>query len=313
MAKVRVALIVGAGRSGSTLLCRLLGQHPSVFSVGELHLLWLALLREGYLCGCKDLLTDCSIWRKVLRHVFREEDRWSLAEVNRVEMLRRGVERLRYLPALFWPRLRSARFRADVSTYVSRLTSVYSAIQESTGASVIVDSSKSPLHALLLCESAEVQSTVIHLVRDPRGVAYSWGRSKKGLEWTESYGGTQSTVASSLIWLSSNIFSEALRTRAESYLLVRYRDLARSPERTVGTLLDKLGLMRPTVSYIDANTSVASLGLDHTVAGNPMRFEAGPIAIRPDEAWRDHLPAWKRLLVAGMTWPLLIRYNRGPG
>ena len=54
---------------------------------------------------------------------------------------------------------------------------------------------------------------------------------------------------------------------------------------------------------------VFDAGVDHTVSGNPLRFQAGTFEIRPDEEWRTALPAGKRRLVTALTWPLLKRYG----
>ncbi|MGH9024180.1 MAG: hypothetical protein ACRDV9_13950, partial [Acidimicrobiia bacterium] len=48
---------------------------------------------------------------------------------------------------------------------------------------------------------------------------------------------------------------------------------------------------------------------DHTVSGNPMRFQQGTIHLRLDEAWRAGLPKKQRMVVNAMTWPLQTRYG----
>ena len=51
------------------------------------------------------------------------------------------------------------------------------------------------------------------------------------------------------------------------------------------------------------------LGVDHTVAGNPMRFHQGPLALRLDEAWKSKLPQRDQRIVAAVTTPLRLRYG----
>lgn len=48
---------------------------------------------------------------------------------------------------------------------------------------------------------------------------------------------------------------------------------------------------------------------NHTVAGNPLRFERGAITVRPDVEWRAGLAPGARRLVTALTWPLLLRYG----
>jgi hypothetical protein len=52
-----------------------------------------------------------------------------------------------------------------------------------------------------------------------------------------------------------------------------------------------------------------TLGVDHTVAGNPMRFHQGPLALRLDEAWKSKLPERDQRIVAAVTTPLRLRYG----
>jgi hypothetical protein len=49
---VRVLYIGGLGRSGSTLLDRMIGQLPGFFSAGEIREVWQQGLRENRPCGC---------------------------------------------------------------------------------------------------------------------------------------------------------------------------------------------------------------------------------------------------------------------
>src|SRR3712207_200886 len=59
------------------------------------------------------------------------------------------------------------------------LERLYRAIQKVSGAAVIVDSSKRSTYAVLLSLLPFADLRVVHLVRDSRAVAYSWGRIKE--------------------------------------------------------------------------------------------------------------------------------------
>src|SRR5215204_7091410 len=59
------------------------------------------------------------------------------------------------------------------------LEQLYRAIQRVSGAGVIVDSSKRLTYAVLLSLLPFADLRVVHLVRDSRAVAYSWGRTKE--------------------------------------------------------------------------------------------------------------------------------------
>jgi hypothetical protein len=51
------------------------------------------------------------------------------------------------------------------------------------------------------------------------------------------------------------------------------------------------------------------VGVQHTVAGNPVRMQSGPVTLRVDDAWRGAMSARDRRLVTLLTFPLLARYG----
>jgi hypothetical protein len=165
---------------------------------------------------------------------------------------------------------------------------------------VVVETSKRAGDAALLRLVPGVEAHFIHLVRDPRAVAYSWRKRE-----ASGHGG----AATARDWLAFNFLDGAIRRRAGPHrsMRVRYEDFAARPRPTVETVLGLLGESVPSVPFQDDHTVV--LGSNHTVLGNPVRFTAGPIELRNDEAWRIHLPTSDRLAVTALTLPLLIRYG----
>src|SRR5205085_9377274 len=73
-APVRVLLIAGSGRSGSTLLANLLGSVPGVFSAGEMRYLFDRGLRDNRLCGCGVPFRECPVWTRILTAAGRGDD-----------------------------------------------------------------------------------------------------------------------------------------------------------------------------------------------------------------------------------------------
>ena len=55
----KVLYIGGFGRSGSTLVERILGQLPGFCSAGEIVFLWQRGLIDGQLCGCGVPVPEC--------------------------------------------------------------------------------------------------------------------------------------------------------------------------------------------------------------------------------------------------------------
>src|SRR5437870_4438917 len=101
MRPVRVLYIGGCGRSGSTLLDRMLGQVPGVCSLGELTHLWRGLLDNAE-CGCGAPIRDCPFWRAVGECAFGG---WQALDAVEMVRLQRSVLRQRYVPFMVAPAL----------------------------------------------------------------------------------------------------------------------------------------------------------------------------------------------------------------
>jgi len=170
---VRVLFVAGWGRSGSTLLDRMLGQVSGVFSAGELRDIWQRGVVEDRLCGCGEAFHSCPVWRKVGETAFGG---WDELDLPAVQRLRQRLDRPWSVPQLLASRV-SPSWDRDVAAYRAILARLYPAIAEVTGAQVIVDSSKIATFALLLRGIPDLDLRTVHLVRDPRGVVHSWRKA----------------------------------------------------------------------------------------------------------------------------------------
>ena len=65
---IKTAYILSAGRSGSTLLSRMLGAHPETFAVGEIsHLPKNIALNTTCMCGSP--VRECPVWNSVVKRM----------------------------------------------------------------------------------------------------------------------------------------------------------------------------------------------------------------------------------------------------
>ncbi len=111
--RLRVLYLGGLGRSGSTLIERLIGQLPGVCPVGELVHLWERGITAGERCGCGEPFRECPFWQQVGKAAFGG---WDEVEVSRVAALRARVDRNRFIPALARRDVRPGRRRNWTST-----------------------------------------------------------------------------------------------------------------------------------------------------------------------------------------------------
>src|SRR5438270_11044874 len=70
----KVLYLAGTGRSGSTLLARILDRNDGVFAAGELRYFWQRGLLEDRLCGCGEPFSRCPFWSEVMERAFAGED-----------------------------------------------------------------------------------------------------------------------------------------------------------------------------------------------------------------------------------------------
>lgn len=86
--KIHLLFILGLGRSGSTLLGRLLDNHPDVAGVGELLRLDQVVDHPGSKCSCGLLASECAVLTKQFEEipdaVKRNYKKWTPALLNKV-------------------------------------------------------------------------------------------------------------------------------------------------------------------------------------------------------------------------------------
>ena len=297
----RVAFIGGHGRSGSTLLGRMLAGVDGVCSVGELRNVWdVGVLRDRN-CACGSPFSQCEFWQAVGREAFGG---WDAETANTALGLRRQVDRVRAVPRL--SRGGDGDFDRAADTYAEMLASVYTAAAAVSGATVVVDSSKVPSTGYLMQRSSRLEPRVIHLVRDSRGVAFSWTK-------VVQRGDAERTMARStpartaLRWETFNLLTARLRSKGLPVRLVRYEDLVRDPRAEVSTLMEFLDVPQADLPFLEGET--ITLPLDHSVWGNPMRSSTGPQRLRLDAEWRSGLGRGQRALVSTISVGGLHRYG----
>lgn len=301
--KVKVLFVAGWGRSGSTMLDNLLGQLKGFFSIGEINCIWERNLLGEWMCGCGRPFRACPVWSEVMKAAFGGMDDIDAREMIR---LRDSGARTRHVPLMLTP-LGKPLLKRRVGEYLDNLEKLYGGIKAVTGSRVVVDSSKSPAYSYALDMVPSVDLYVVHLVRDPRAVAYSWQRKKKVDPKMEGLMVRYSPFRSSVIWSAWNIVTEAFWSRRPSrYLRVRYEDLVTDPEKTLGRIL---ALTDENVPLPHIKDREIELEATHTTSGNLSRFRTGTVELKPDEQWRGSMDVKDRELVAALTWPLRKRYG----
>lgn len=301
---IKVLYLIGKGRAGGTLLNNLLGQLEGFTAPGELPRLWTWGLTEGWRCGCGEPIADCPYWSKVISIIGAPPTavpsitRWQ----NEVMSWRSVPRMIKQRPGhIAWEPLRN---------YVEVQAKVYHAISHVSGADVIVESTRFPTAPVALDLVPGVETYLLHLVRDPRAVIYSWRRRKllsdrPGSPEMERFGALY-TMAS---WWSRTLLTEIVMRRSQRSrtMTVRYEDLIDDPAEYVSRIAAWVTGRSPDTTFIEDER--AYIDRTHTVGGNPDRLRSGVIRLEPDDAWKQDQPLWDRLAGTLLAIPLLKRYG----
>jgi hypothetical protein len=303
--RIKVLYVAGFGRSGSTLLGNVLGQVDGFVSVGEIRNIWLHGLIQNKVCGCGVSFKECAMWQPVLDEAFGGMDQ---VDPRRMIRLRESWARTKHIPLMLVPPGRRLMQRR-LAEYLDDLEKLYRAVLTITGARVIVDTSKFPSYGYVLGMVPSVDLHVVHLVRDPRAVAYSWQQKRlqpdpENPEYMDRY----SPTGSSLRWMARNLGAEAFWRRSpKKYLLLRYEDFVAEPQRAVRRIL---GLVHEeTTPLPHVSEHEVELGVNHNIWGNPSRFRTGKVVVRPDKEWASRIKPGDVRGITSLTFPLLVRYG----
>jgi hypothetical protein len=286
--RTRVVYIMAVGHSGSTILDIALGNHPRIESVGEVA----KLHRFGWSgdpirrCACGEKHADCPYWngvRKLWTAGFGDSGVQEYAALQR----RFDLSRRRWPRVVAEARAGSAAFRR----YVDMTAGLFDCIAEWSGKPVVVDSSKTPIRAYALLQAAGIDVTLVHLIRDGRGVVWAHSRPRK----QDVAGGVPEDRDRSPAWRQSadwaltNLECEWVCrvAGAERSLRMVYERFVREP----GPVLAGLGALLGE-DLLPLGESLAQ-GLDleigHNSYGNKLRMQRR-VVLAPSDAWRQ-LPA----------------------
>ncbi len=301
----RLAYILAASHSGSTLLSMLLGSHPQITTIGEMNLSSRAMGDlDRYRCSCGQFIRQCSFWQSVSQAMRRRGVAFDLACAGTDY---RGVES-RYAQRLLGPMHRgetmecvrnlglslSLAWRAQLPEIHRRNSALVSIIAELSQAQVIVDSSKVGLRLKYLLRNPELDVRVIRLVRDGRAVALTYmdpAGFADARDPSRRAGGSGGDRKGERLPMHQAAYQWRRCMEEAEHVLhgldksrwveVRYEDYCREPDATLRRLHKFLGV-EPGQQPKDFRS------VEQHVVGNGMRLDSTS-EICLDERWRDVL------------------------
>ncbi|MEM0993326.1 MAG: sulfotransferase [Bacteroidota bacterium] len=308
MEKKRILLITGSGRSGSTLLSKLLNEIEGSFNVNELVFTHLNGVERDYPCNTGDKFSESPIWLKIMAS-YRQKNEVDLLkyEPHRIPNTRKLVG-AQLFPFYKTDEANNAYFKA----YQQAIKDLYDAIFEATNASMIIDSSKIAPFVNVVAQMEAFDIFVLHLVRDPRAVAYSWQKTIKRQDvdaGTNLFMEKRTPTRSSIRWQLVNIFAESLKHKsALKYHYLKYEDFAKNPAHHMAAILNFLGKSPREIPVEDKQIHLKAV--DYGIWGNPnVRQQKDVVKVRYDDTYKQKLSFGARLTSTVMSMPMLLKYG----
>jgi hypothetical protein len=306
MSAITVVYLGGFGRSGSTLVERLLGAAPGWVNVGELVDLARSVAPADELCGCGLPFSRCPLWTRVGELAFGG---WTEDVLDRLIRLQRAAARQRHLPGLLGSPRPPSEALTDLRAAYAR---IYRAVAETTSSHVVVDASKGPALGQALVGAPGIDLRMLNVVRDPRAVAWSW---KRRIERPHATSGTEQMWRipphrAAAQWSALQLEMAAIAgLGGVRSARLRYEDFVADPPGTLAAATAALGVPLAPADLPPVDGGRILLAPSHGLAGNPARFRSGIVQLRRDDGWTTEMPGTDRAVVTALTLPLLKAYG----
>lgn len=290
-ARGAMPVVVGCPRSGTTLLTVMLDSHPQVAMPPE----------TAFLPELRTLEGKSGTELRSAFFALVTTDRWNVSNWNDI-----GIDRSAY-----WRRL----CELETFSITAGLRVLYGMYADAAGKRLFGEKTPANTNWMPLIESFLPEARFIHIVRDPRDVVLSLGRTSAGA------GARQSAQA----WVDMVGRARTFAQRVRHYHELRYEVLLREPERIVREVCSFLGLDY-TDDMLDYRASgarhIGHLGdrlLPNGVATVPRALRARlhenltrPLQADRAGAWRKEMGAADRQTVESIAGPLMRELGYEP-
>ena len=273
------------GRSGSTLLDMILGNHSKIVSTGEVGNLRLAFAKNE-MCTCGSELQECPFWlavAKVGASRLGRHDPLALMKELETALYPYEIGQLSNLFArafmisglsLPWTISRKLIGRPHAIAIKNSLF-WYDCIREAHNKPIVVDSTKDPRRLKGLYFAHEKNRyKIIRIFRDGRAISASSMR-REGIPMAEA-AKRWKEYNRRIDWALNGVPGKLIHN-------VSYEDICLNPETTISGICEFL--------EIDYEVDMIRLKKEshHNIGGNPMRFRVDEQEVVLDERWKNEL------------------------
>jgi len=307
MPKNTIVYIAGYGRSGSTLLARILGSHENIFTAGELINFYDLVDSEDSVCSCGQKIQQCPFWSGIIQKF--KNDFGHISELADIQKSFESISRV-FGHILERDAGKRISYRDATSNLIDH---IFRNLPENVR--YIIDSSKTTwsrsLRPLALSGIGTQPVKVIHIVRDGRGCMWSMmkGTDTGLLKGTNLNRHSSFPVFRTAVhWPFANLAAHVFQAMhsSENYCRIRYEDLVENPVKTCAVLGEFLGVRFD--KQIEILEKSGEIHPGHLIAGNRMRSFT-KIKIKPDVDWKKRLKFRHKLFFLFLNWPMMLFYK----
>ena len=270
---INLIYLLGAGRSGTTLLATLLNDHNDIDTVGEMHQFY-EFLEQDKNCSCGKKMCSCSVWNL-------PQD--LSINISAKREYCKKVESHKKIPSLLLA-------KKNDHCYNDIQEELFSTLKRRRPSKWHLDSSKYIARFLLLNRNKKFNVKGIYLVRDPRGVVNSFQKKVQ----------TSKSPLSTLIYYNLiNLFGEIVYRTNNDVLKVRYEDLVEEPEKTLSKIYEHVFEKKSTIINIPKNFVIP-----HIVGGNRIKTSR-KIQLKKDDKWLKNILRYKQIIYYYLCFPFM--------
>lgn len=280
MSRNNILYLLGAGRSGTTLLATILNSTSNITSYGELHQFY-SYAKENKKCSCGYTIFDCPVWGKVINNL-----NLSNKEIAIFEATQNLEEKHKHIPLLLLGKKGSLEYRKSQEM-------LFSSICLNDG-NWILDSSKYVGRFLLLNQLKNEKLKGIYVIRDIRGVIYSFSKKVQT---------TKKPLSTILYYLLINTFAQIVCWLNKDIIKLRYEDLVENPTQVVNHIYSYL--LENSENNLVLNKSFE---MPHIIGGNRLKINRS-IKINKDEEWKHKLSRRKQIIYYILGFPFMLINN----
>ncbi|WP_174147461.1 sulfotransferase [Leisingera sp. ANG59] len=291
---IKVVLIAGAGRSGSTFLSQLLSQNEDCQNVGQIRHLPMSM-HKNWPCSCGQTLPLCGYWGQIAARMVQTHG------ASAMEELRDGFAAFQKTSNQInnWSDAKARNdIRAAHPRFLELLVSLYRFASAEAQNRVLIDSSKLPNLALALQLAEGIDLYILNLVRDPRAVAVSWSKLVKKTEVLRQRARNWNKRVKRM--------QELEQVADDAFLQLKYEDFANTPRPVLEQIQAWAGLTQDTSFFIASQSAEISWERTHLFPPaneEVLQKQATRIDIRPASSWKSEAHTEVRKMAEEINFP----------